>query len=49
MRYGALTGTTLTAALTLAAAAETYRGIDVAPEHRCAPRRPRRLSLLPIS
>ena len=37
MRYGALTGVTLTAALALASAAETYRGIDVAPEHRCAP------------
>ena len=37
MHYGALTGATLTAALALAAAAETYRGIDVAPEHRCAP------------
>ena len=37
MRYGALTGATLTAALGLASAAETYRGIDIAPEHRCAP------------
>ena len=36
MRYGALTGVTLTAALALTSAAETYRGIDVAPEHRCA-------------
>ena len=37
MRYGALTGATLTAALVLASAAETYRGIDIAAEHRCAP------------
>ena len=37
MRYGALTGATLTAALALVSAAETYRGIDIAPEHRCAP------------
>ena len=37
MRYGALTGATLTAALALTSAAETCRGIDVAPEHRCAP------------
>ena len=35
MRHCALIGATLTAALALTSAAETYRGIDVAPEHRC--------------
>ena len=37
MRPRALTGTALAAAIALTSAAETYRGIDVAPEHRCAP------------
>ena len=36
MRPGALIAATPTAALAFASAAETYRGIDVAPEHRCA-------------
>ena len=37
MRSRALTGTALATAVALTSAAETYRGIDVAPEHRCAP------------
>ena len=37
MRPCALTGTALAAAIALTSAAETYRGIDVALEHRCAP------------
>ena len=37
MRPRALTGAALAAALALMSAAETYRGIDIAPEHRCAP------------
>ena len=37
MRPCALTGAALATAIALTSAAETYRGIDVAPEHRCAP------------
>ena len=37
MRPRALTGAALAAAVTLTSAAEIYRGIEVAPEHRCAP------------
>ena len=37
MGLRALTGTALAAAIALTSAAETYRGVDVAPEHRCAP------------
>ena len=36
MRRAALTAVTLALALPVAAAAETYRGIQIAPEHRCA-------------
>ena len=37
MRHVALTVGMLALAVPIAAAAETYRGIKVAPEHRCAP------------
>ena len=49
MRPCALTGAALATAIALTSVAETYRGIDVAPEHRCAPYDPRQLSLLAVS